>query len=160
MQVWNLGYNVWICADTYTLHCHSKSVMKLIVCELITQLCEISQNRFVSVTYELCQCDLWPSIIYACRNIEDLTQQVNKLDLKLNDLMEENEELRSRLGLDATQPIDMDQARLTRGLQHQQDRALNQVNKLLNIHKACILLELGLLRNQDTKTRPHKGRSV
>ncbi|XP_071826754.1 centrosomal protein of 290 kDa-like isoform X2 [Apostichopus japonicus] len=60
-------------------------------------------------------------------NIEQLTQQVNKLDLRMNDLIEENEELRGRLGLDINQPIDMDQAKLSRGLQHQQDRALNQV---------------------------------
>lgn len=61
------------------------------------------------------------------RNIEKLTQSVNKLEIQLNELLEENEELRSRLGFEPKQPIDMDQARLYRSQQHQQDRALNQV---------------------------------
>ncbi|XP_063969717.1 centrosomal protein of 290 kDa-like [Lytechinus pictus] len=61
------------------------------------------------------------------RNIEQLTQNVNKAEIQLNELLEENEELRSRLGFDPKQPIDMEQARLYRGQQHQQDRALNQV---------------------------------
>ncbi|XP_071477104.1 centrosomal protein of 290 kDa-like [Diadema antillarum] len=61
------------------------------------------------------------------RNIEQLTQNVNKLEIQLNELLEENEELRSRLGFEPKRPIDMEQARLQRGTQQQQDRALNQV---------------------------------
>ena len=62
------------------------------------------------------------------RNIEQLTQSVNKLEMALNDLLEENEELRGRLGLDPKEPLDLGQVRLTKALQHQQDRALNQVS--------------------------------
>ena len=47
--------------------------------------------------------------------------------MALNDLLEENEELRGRLGLDPKEALDLGQIRLTKALQHQQDRALNQV---------------------------------
>ena len=61
------------------------------------------------------------------RNVEKLTQNVNRLELQVNDLLEENEELRSRLGLDPKEPIDLVELRNTKTFQNQQDRAMNQV---------------------------------
>ncbi|XP_074654662.1 centrosomal protein of 290 kDa-like [Tubulanus polymorphus] len=61
------------------------------------------------------------------RQIEDLTQQVNKCEMQINDLYDENEELRARLGLDPKEPIDLEKVRHSKNSQHQQDRALNMV---------------------------------
>ncbi|XP_070533170.1 centrosomal protein of 290 kDa-like [Ptychodera flava] len=61
------------------------------------------------------------------KDIEKLTQNVNKLELQMNDLMEENEDLRERLGLDPKEPIDLTDFRMNRAIQSQQDRAMNQV---------------------------------
>nr|XP_006816174.1 PREDICTED: centrosomal protein of 290 kDa-like [Saccoglossus kowalevskii] len=61
------------------------------------------------------------------KDIEKLTQHVNKLELQMNDLMEENEDLRERLGLDPKEPIDLTEFRMNRAVQAQQDRAMNQV---------------------------------
>ncbi|XP_072045515.1 centrosomal protein of 290 kDa-like [Amphiura filiformis] len=61
------------------------------------------------------------------RNVEKLTQNVNRLELQLNDMLEENEELRSRLGLDPKEPIDLVELRNTKTFQNQQDRAMNQI---------------------------------
>jgi centrosomal protein CEP290 len=52
---------------------------------------------------------------------------VNKCELKINDLYDENEQLRERLGLEPAEPIDLTAHRRGKSAQQQQDRALNQV---------------------------------
>ncbi|XP_071943126.1 centrosomal protein of 290 kDa-like [Antedon mediterranea] len=61
------------------------------------------------------------------RNIEQVTQHTNKLELQMNDLMEENEDLRERLGLDPKEPVDLADFKKNRAVVQQQDRAMNQV---------------------------------
>ncbi|XP_033101363.1 centrosomal protein of 290 kDa-like isoform X2 [Anneissia japonica] len=61
------------------------------------------------------------------RNIEELTQHTNKLEMQMNDQMEENEDLRERLGLDPKEPVDLSDFRKNRAVVQQQDRAMNQV---------------------------------
>ena len=59
------------------------------------------------------------------RKIEDLTQYCNKQGLDMNDLADEVEELRERLGLDPREPIDMEDYKKKKKLRQQEDRALN-----------------------------------
>ncbi|XP_064011010.1 centrosomal protein of 290 kDa isoform X2 [Pogoniulus pusillus] len=61
------------------------------------------------------------------REIETLVQEVNKLDLRINDFLDENEELRQRLGLEPKTMIDLNEFRNSKTLKQQQYRAENQI---------------------------------
>ncbi|XP_064365982.1 centrosomal protein of 290 kDa isoform X2 [Dromaius novaehollandiae] len=59
--------------------------------------------------------------------IEILIKEVNKLELKINDFLDENEELRQRLGLEPKTMIDLNEFRNSKTLKQQQYRAENQI---------------------------------
>ncbi|NXT42558.1 CE290 protein, partial [Pelecanoides urinatrix] len=59
--------------------------------------------------------------------IETLIKEVNKLELKINDFLDENEELRERLGLEPKTMIDLNEFRNSKVLKQQQYRAENQI---------------------------------
>ncbi|NXE49879.1 CE290 protein, partial [Casuarius casuarius] len=59
--------------------------------------------------------------------IEILIKEVNKLELKINDFLDENEELRERLGLEPKTMIDLNEFRNSKTLKQQQYRAENQI---------------------------------
>ncbi|NXY25974.1 CE290 protein, partial [Atrichornis clamosus] len=59
--------------------------------------------------------------------IETLIKEVNKLELKINDFLDENEELRERLGLEPKTMIDLNEFRKSKALKQQQCRAENQI---------------------------------
>ncbi|XP_062348044.1 centrosomal protein of 290 kDa isoform X5 [Cinclus cinclus] len=59
--------------------------------------------------------------------IESLIKEVNKLELKINDFLDENEELRERLGLEPKAMIDLNEFRNSKALKQQQFRAENQI---------------------------------
>ncbi|XP_066039440.1 centrosomal protein of 290 kDa isoform X1 [Chamaea fasciata] len=59
--------------------------------------------------------------------IESLIKEVNKLELKINDFLDENEELRERLGLEPKTIIDLNEFRYSKALKQQQYRAENQI---------------------------------
>uniref|UniRef100_A0A803VX54 Centrosomal protein 290 n=1 Tax=Ficedula albicollis TaxID=59894 RepID=A0A803VX54_FICAL len=59
--------------------------------------------------------------------IESLIKEVNKLELKINDFLDENEELRERLGLEPKVMIDLNEFRNSKALKQQQFRAENQI---------------------------------
>ncbi|XP_075065477.1 centrosomal protein of 290 kDa [Mixophyes fleayi] len=61
------------------------------------------------------------------REIEALTTDINKLELKVNDILDENEDLRERLGLDPKTVIDLSEFKNVKTLKQQQYRAENQV---------------------------------
>ncbi|NXH97360.1 CE290 protein, partial [Pachycephala philippinensis] len=61
------------------------------------------------------------------REIESLIKEVNKLELKINDFLDENEELRERLGLEPKTMIDINEFRNSKALKQQQYRAENQI---------------------------------
>ena len=61
------------------------------------------------------------------RTIEELTMVVNRCEEKINDLYDEADSLREKLGYAPLEPIDMTQYRLNKGKRMQQDRALNRV---------------------------------
>ncbi|XP_066447592.1 centrosomal protein of 290 kDa isoform X2 [Eleutherodactylus coqui] len=61
------------------------------------------------------------------REIETFTTDINKLELKINDILDENEDLRERLGLDPKTVIDLTDFRNVKALKQQQYRAENQV---------------------------------
>ncbi|XP_048448602.1 centrosomal protein of 290 kDa-like, partial [Rhincodon typus] len=59
--------------------------------------------------------------------IEAMTKEINKLEMKINDLLDENENFRQRLGLDTNEIIDLGEFRKTKYLKQQQFQAENQV---------------------------------
>ena len=59
------------------------------------------------------------------RQIEELTQYVNKVELQVNDLLDENEGMREKLGMDPRKPMDLTEFRKKKTLRLQGDRALN-----------------------------------
>ncbi|KAK2177677.1 hypothetical protein NP493_585g00005 [Ridgeia piscesae] len=73
------------------------------------------------------------SFIFQCRQIEELTQYINTCELKINDLFDEVEELRERLGLDPKEPIDLGEFRKKKSVRTQEEKALNQVALTLGL---------------------------
>ncbi|NXH37365.1 CE290 protein, partial [Myiagra hebetior] len=71
--------------------------------------------------------DLRKQIKIREREIESLIKEVNKLELKINDFLDENEELRQRLGLEPKTVIDLNEFRNSKALKQQQYRAENQI---------------------------------
>ncbi|NP_001085087.1 centrosomal protein 290 L homeolog [Xenopus laevis] len=61
------------------------------------------------------------------QEIESSIKDINKLHLKLNDILDENEELKDRLGLDPKTAIDLTGFKNIKVLKEQQYRAENQV---------------------------------
>ncbi|WAR07060.1 CE290-like protein [Mya arenaria] len=57
------------------------------------------------------------------KQIEELTQYINKSEMTINDLCDENEDLRGRLGLDPRKPIDLTQFRSDKAKRSEGDKA-------------------------------------
>uniref|UniRef100_A0A8B9IUD5 Centrosomal protein 290 n=1 Tax=Amazona collaria TaxID=241587 RepID=A0A8B9IUD5_9PSIT len=71
--------------------------------------------------------DLKKQIRIRDHEIETLIKESNKLELKINDFLDENEELRERLGLEPKTMIDLSEFRNSKALKQQQYRAENQI---------------------------------
>uniref|UniRef100_K1PYW1 Centrosomal protein of 290kDa coiled-coil region domain-containing protein n=1 Tax=Magallana gigas TaxID=29159 RepID=K1PYW1_MAGGI len=59
------------------------------------------------------------------RQIEELTSHINKTEMKINDIEEENEELRFKLGMDPRDPLDLTEFRKNKELRKEEEKALN-----------------------------------
>ncbi|XP_061435033.1 centrosomal protein of 290 kDa-like isoform X1 [Lethenteron reissneri] len=59
--------------------------------------------------------------------VETLTRDLNALEMRLNDMLDENDELRSRLGLESKSVVDLTEIRKNKALTQQRYRAENQV---------------------------------
>ncbi|KAL7982552.1 hypothetical protein Chor_010150 [Crotalus horridus] len=82
--------------------------------------------------------------------IESLIKEVNKLEFKINDLLDENEDLREQLGLDPKTMIDLTELKKSKALKQQQYKAENQIERLEE--------ERVTLKQQIRKLAQEKGR--
>ncbi|NXJ45003.1 CE290 protein, partial [Spizaetus tyrannus] len=109
--------------------------------------------------------DLKKQIKIRDHEIETLIKEVNKLELKINDFLDENEELRERLGLEARTMIDLSDLRNSKALKQQQYRAENQILLQEASEKSWVCIERLEeerieLKKQVRKLAQEKGRSV
>ena len=83
--------------------------------------------------------------------VEELTQYVNRCEYQLNELYDEAEDLRERLGLDPKKPLCIEGATHRRGLNIMKDKSLNRVlqKEVGNwlIDGWLILIQLVMLNN-------------
>ncbi|KAE8615304.1 hypothetical protein XENTR_v10008473 [Xenopus tropicalis] len=89
------------------------------------------------------------------QEIESLIKDLNKHHLKLNDILDENEELKQRLGLDPKTAIDLTEFKNIKALKEQQYRAENQV---LLKEVECLEEERIRLKKQIRKLAQEKGK--
>jgi len=74
----------------------------------------------------VCRFWVYLSHVVHFRNIENLTSQVNNLEIKVNDSELENEELRERLGMDPKETLDIEDVRTKKKVKAEQAVALNR----------------------------------
>uniref|UniRef100_A0A8C3F171 Centrosomal protein 290 n=1 Tax=Chrysemys picta bellii TaxID=8478 RepID=A0A8C3F171_CHRPI len=109
--------------------------------------------------------DLKKQIKIRDHETEGLIKEVNKLELKINDFLDENEDLRERLGLDPKTMIDLTEFKNSKALKQQQYRAENQIllkeasDKLLEEERLALKQQIRKLAQEKGKRAAMLGRT-
>ncbi|NXI54883.1 CE290 protein, partial [Chloroceryle aenea] len=109
--------------------------------------------------------DLKKQVSARDHEIETLIKEINKLELKISDFLDENEELRECLGLEPKTMIDLSEFRNSKALKQQQYRAENQILLQEASDKSCFCIETLEeerieLKKQVRKLAQEKGRRL
>jgi hypothetical protein len=78
-----------------------------------------------------------PTFDLYSRQIDELTQYINKMEIRINEVMDENEELRYKLGMDPRAPLDLTDFRKNKQIRKEEEKALNFILQ----RQVCISLE-------------------